>query len=109
MAGDDGAHYEIDSRELVAQTAGLRVQVLTIGPRQCVPWHHHTTITDTFFCLEGPIVVQTRRPDAVHEQQVGDRVSVPANRPHTVFAQGQGRCNFVLVQGVSRYDYIPED
>ena len=46
--------YELEDRELIAESAGLRVQVLTVGPGQCVPWHSHSQIADTFFCLEGP-------------------------------------------------------
>ena len=55
--------YELEGRELIAEAPGLRVQVLTLGPGQCVPWHRHTSITDTFFCLEGPVVITTREPD----------------------------------------------
>ena len=29
----------------IAESKGLRVQVLTIGPGQWVPWHRHTEIT----------------------------------------------------------------
>ncbi len=107
MVTETGEKYEIENRELIAESNGLRVQVLTIGPGQCVPWHHHTAITDTFFCLRGPMVVQTRRPDAAHELQPGERLSVPPNQPHTVFTPGDGRCSFVIVQGVGTYDYIP--
>lgn len=103
----DQRKYAIENRELVAQTHGLRVQVLTIGPRQRVPWHRHTRITDTFFCLEGPMVVETRRPNDVHELRTGDHLSVPPERAHTVYAQGGGRCKFVIVQGVGIYDYVP--
>ena len=101
------SRYQIEGRELIAQTGGLRVQVLTIGPGQCVPWHFHTKITDTFFCLEGPMVIETRDPGATLELGPGDRASVPPSRAHTVFAADGGRCKFVLVQGVGEYDYIP--
>ena len=107
MATVDERKYAIENRELIAQTKGLRVQVLTIGPHQCVPWHRHTRITDTFFCLEGPMVVETRQPDTAHELRTGDRLSVPPDCAHTVFAQAGGRCKFVIVQGVGSYDYIP--
>ena len=41
--------YDIEGREVIAQVKGLRTQILTIGPDQCVPWHHHSEVTDTFF------------------------------------------------------------
>lgn len=98
--------YEIEGRELIAQSDGLRVQVLTVGPGQCVPWHQHTRIADTFFCLEGPMVVETRVPGMKHVLEAGGRISVSANRPHTVYAPNDGRCQFVIVQGVGKYDYV---
>ncbi len=103
------ASYEIEGRELIAESDGLRVQVLTLGPGQCVPWHHHTTITDTFFCLDGPMIVETREPEASHHLERGERVAVPPGRPHRVTGADDGRCRFVIVQGVGEYDYIPED
>lgn len=107
MANVGRERYAIEGRELIAGTEELRVQVLTVGPRQCVPWHHHTRITDTFFCLEGPMVVETRQPNVMHELHIGDRLSVPPGRAHTVYARNGGRCRFVIVQGVGRYDYVP--
>src|SRR6516164_561985 len=54
--------YTIAGHELVAEGADLRVQVLTLAAGQCVPWHYHTEISDSFVCLEGPMVVETRAP-----------------------------------------------
>lgn len=78
---DSNAAYEIEGRELIADAPGLRVQVLTIGPEQCVPWHHHTEISDTFFCLEGPMIVETREPEAAVRLEVGQRTTVPPGQP----------------------------
>ena len=106
------APYEIEGRELVAEAEGLRVQVLTLARGEEVPWHRHTVITDTFFCLEGPMVVETREPSARHELVAGGRLDVLPGRPHRVSggtASGDGgRCRFALVQGVGEYDYLPE-
>ena len=52
--------YTIANRELVAEGADLRVQVLSLAAGQCVPWHYHSEISDNFVCLEGPMVVETR-------------------------------------------------
>ena len=57
--------YDIEGREVIAAVKGLRTQILTIGPDQCVPWHHHSEVTDTFFCIDGPMQIETRNPDAV--------------------------------------------
>lgn len=101
--------YELDGRELVAEAPGLRVQVLTVGPEQCVPWHHHTQISDSFFCIEGQMVLETREPSSVLHLRVGQRAIVPPLQPHRVTAAGGVRCRFVIVQGVGTYDYLPEE
>lgn len=103
------ASYEIEGRELIAQAPGLRVQVLSLGPGQCVPWHHHTAVTDTFFCLEGPMVVETRAPETSVRLATGERAAVPPGQPHRVTGADGGGCRFVIVQGVGEYDYHPEE
>jgi quercetin dioxygenase-like cupin family protein len=45
--------YPIAGRELVAEGADLRVQVMSLAAGQCVPWHYHSEISDSFVCLEG--------------------------------------------------------
>ena len=45
--------YEIAGRELVAEGADLRVQVLTLAAGQCVPWHYHSEISDSTVTAEG--------------------------------------------------------
>ena len=44
----------IADRESVMEGADMRVSVLTLGPSDCIPWHYHSDITDSFVCLEGP-------------------------------------------------------
>ncbi|MFT5290354.1 MAG: mannose-6-phosphate isomerase-like protein (cupin superfamily) [Planctomycetota bacterium] len=78
--------YELDGRELIAEAPGLRVQVLTLGHEQCVPWHHHTQISDSFFCLEGHVVLDTRQPSSVLHLRAGQRATVPPMQPRRVTA-----------------------
>ena len=69
--------YKLTRRENIAETAELRVRILTLGEDEKVPWHDHSEITDTFICLEGTVVVETRAPRARHELVQGDRLAVP--------------------------------
>ncbi len=101
--------YELEGRELIAEAAGLRVQVLTLGPGQAVPWHRHTSITDTFFCLEGSVQITTRAPASEVILMPGDRASVPPPQPHHVAPADGARCRFLIVQGVGEYDYLSEE
>lgn len=64
--------YKIDNRELIAESAGLRVQILTVGAGQCVPWHHHTDITDT--------LLLPRWPDGGGDPESGRRASPGSRR-----------------------------
>jgi quercetin dioxygenase-like cupin family protein len=99
--------YEIAGRELVAEGADLRVQVLTLAAGQCIPWHYHSEITDQMVCLDGPMVVETRAPRHTYELGKGERCSVPPKTAHYVRGRDGGACRFLIVQGVGVYDFVP--
>lgn len=97
--------YAIEGRQLIAEAPGLRVQILTLGNGEDVPWHYHTEVTDTFACLEGPMVV--KMPSGDHVLEAGDTCAVPPNTPHRVCGKDGGRCRYLVVQGVGAHDFIP--
>jgi len=99
--------YELAGRELVAEGTDLRVQVLTLAEGQSVPWHYHNEITDSFVCLKGPMVVETRAPRHDYRLMPGERCAVPPKTAHYVHGQGGGPCKFLIIQGVGVYDFIP--
>lgn len=99
--------YEIAGRETVAEGKDLRVLILTLAAGQCVPWHYHSEIADSFVCLEGPMVVETRAPRATHVLEPGQRCTVPAKTAHYVHGLNDGPCKFLIVQGVGVYDFVP--
>lgn len=107
MQSRSRGHYEIAGSELVAEGADLRVQVLTLAPGQCIPWHYHSEVTDHFVCLEGPMIVATRAPRTQHCLTPGERCTVPARTAHTVEGEAAGPCKFLIVQGVGVYDFVP--
>jgi quercetin dioxygenase-like cupin family protein len=101
------SNYELAGRELVAEGTDLRVQVLTLAAGQCVPWHYHSEITDAFVCLEGPMVVETRAPPNEYLLMPGQRCAVPPKTAHYVHGEDGGACQFLIVQGVGVYDFVP--
>ena len=107
MTDTTDERYAIERRQLIAETPELRVQILTLEHGQEVPWHYHTNVTDTFICLDGPMVVATKGAEAPHELAPGEDCTVPPNTPHRVAGMNDGRCRFVIVQGIGKYDYIP--
>ena len=101
------SHYEVAGREIVAEGADLRAQVLALAEGQCVPWHYHSAITDSFVCLEGPMVVETRAPRNRYRLDPGQRCAVPPKTAHYVHGEAGGACKFLIIQGVGVYDFVP--
>jgi quercetin dioxygenase-like cupin family protein len=99
--------YEVVEYEILAETPELRMVVLTLGKGQEVPWHWHTNVSDRFFCMQGPMVVETRAPREVFELDAGQTCIVPAKRAHRVSGKNGGPCKFGNLQGVGAYDFNP--
>lgn len=95
--------------ELIAETADLRVSRITLAPGGSIPWHHHSHVDDRFFCTEGEMTVKTSWPQETHRLTPGGDCMVPARTAHVVTNVGEGRCRFVLVQGMGAYDRVPEE
>jgi quercetin dioxygenase-like cupin family protein len=96
----------IAGREVVMEGQDMRAVVLTLAAGQCIPWHYHSEITDSFVCLAGPMVVETRAPRASHVLQAGERCTVAPKTAHYVHGQDDGPCQFMILQGVGEYDNV---
>ena len=90
----------------VMEGADMRASILTLAAGECVPWHYHSTITDSFVCLDGPMEVETRAPRALHRLDPGGRCEVTPRTAHTVRGVAGGPCRFLLLQGVGVYDNV---
>ncbi len=110
--------YDVEERVTVAEAPGLRVRRLSLRAGESVPWHLHTEITDTFFCMDGPMQVTTREgaagesgagpaDDSVHVLRAGETLAVGPGTWHLVTGVEGGACRFMIVQGVGTYDYVP--
>lgn len=95
--------------EWIAKGTDVGVQERTLEPGQVIPWHYHTTIRDTTYCLEGTVQIEMLDPPERVLLEVGQSHSVPSGRPHQVTPHGGRRCRFLLVQGVGQYDRHPVD
>jgi len=102
-----GTGLKIAGYETVMEGEDMRVVMLTLAAGECVPWHYHSEISDKFFCLDGPIVVETRAPRNEYELQRGEGCTVPPKTAHTVHGKNSGPCRFLVLQGVGVYDNIP--
>ena len=100
--------YKIKKHQRLAVVDNLRVSILTLAERDEVPWHYHTHIDDEFFCMEGPMQIETRQPESTQILHPGKTFKVPAGRPHRVSGLNNGGCQFLIIQGVGKYDFVPE-
>src|SRR5260221_13203906 len=98
--------YAIAGRELVAEGADLRVQVLSLAAGQCVPWHYHSEISDSFVCLEGPMVVETRAPRQVYRLVPGGGCAGPPQTADYVDGEGGGPCKILILEGIGVDDVV---
>ncbi|MEZ5831503.1 MAG: cupin domain-containing protein [Dongiaceae bacterium] len=104
--GGRGITLDIAGYETWMEGADMRARIFTLAAGQCVPWHNHSEITDSFVCLSGTLVVETRAPRARHVMPPGDRCSVPPKTAHYVHGEDMGPCQFLVLQGVGVYDNV---
>ena len=93
----------------IAKGSNVGVQERTLAPGQVIPWHYHTVITDTTYCLEGTVQIELLGPPERVLLSVGHSCAIATNRPHQITAHGDVPCRMLLVQGVGEYDRHPVD
>jgi quercetin dioxygenase-like cupin family protein len=93
----------------IAKGADVGVQERTLHPGQEIPWHYHTVITDTTYCLDGSVQIEMLGPAEQVVLAVGQHHAIPTNRPHRITPSGDRSCRFLLIQGVGAYDRHPID
>ena len=85
--GQIGMTLDVAGYETAMEGEDMRAVVLTLDPGQTVPWHYHSTITDSFVCLKGPMVVETRAPRNTYVLNPGERCAVPPKTAHPIVAR----------------------
>ena len=105
MSAQEGV-YPANKRETIAEAPGLRVRMLALGEGQRVPWHYHNNITERIVCMEGPMQVKTRDPDAAHLLEPGQMYALAPRTVHYVSGVDHRPCMFISVQGVGEYDFV---
>jgi mannose-6-phosphate isomerase-like protein (cupin superfamily) len=91
-----------------AERPGFRISEIRLSTTQRVPWHHHSNIEDTFYVLAGCIRITLQQPDEEIDLGVGESWGpVRSGRPHLVTNAGTGPANFLVLQGMGDYDFLP--
>lgn len=91
--------------ETLIETGDVRVRILSLALGEATAWHHHSAVTDRMVCLQGPVAVECRDPEARYELPAGGYCEVAVNRVHRVVNLSAGEARYLLVQGVGRYDF----
>ena len=105
--GDASGQYEVERRARHAERPGFRISELQISPTQSVPWHYHNHVRDTFYVIEGSILVALRDPAESVRLGPGETYTVAPRRPHLVANAGDVSATFLILQGIGEYDYVP--
>lgn len=99
--------YEVERSARHAERPGFRIIELEITTTQRIPWHHHTNVHDTFYVLQGCILVSARDPAEEVRLSPGETCAIQARRPHQVTNAGEGPAVFLVLQGLGQYDFVP--
>src|ERR1700753_862183 len=98
--------YSIARTELVFSSQDVHARIMTLAPQQTIPWHYHSEVTDYYFVLSGILTVETKLPAALRTLAMGERYKLVPRERHCLSNRELVDCQFLLLQGVGRYDWI---
>jgi quercetin dioxygenase-like cupin family protein len=98
--------YNVKKIEAIAIGTDVQARLFTLAPADVIPWHQHSESTDHYFVLRGALTIETRHPDARRELKIGERHQITPGTTHLISNRGAQDCEFLLVQGVGKYDWI---
>jgi quercetin dioxygenase-like cupin family protein len=101
--------YTVKNCELLVAGANVQARLFTLAPGESIPWHYHSEITDHYFVLRGALTIVTRCPASECVFEIGDRHHLDPGMAHFLANRGATDCQFLLLQGVGKYDWIKAD
>ena len=99
-------NYIVKNVELVVSGANVQARVLTLAPKDVIPWHYHSESIDHYFVLRGTLTIETRDPDGEWKLEIGDRHRIMSGIAHLISNRGTTDCQFLLLQGVGKFDWL---
>ena len=103
------ANYQVKNVEPVVVGSDVQARVFTLAPGDVIPWHYHGESTDHYFVLRGTLTIETRAPDHRATLGVGERFKIVPGTAHRISNEAPANCQFLLVQGVGKYDWHKAD
>jgi quercetin dioxygenase-like cupin family protein len=101
--------YEVKNVEPVVVSNDIQVRVFTLAGGDVIPWHYHSESTDHSFVLQGALTIETRGPDNQRVLTVSERHKILPGTAHRISNESASECQFLLVQGVGKYDWHKAD
>jgi quercetin dioxygenase-like cupin family protein len=103
------ANYTVKNIETVLVGTDVQARLFTLAPGEVIPWHSHSESTDYYFVLGGKLTIEKRTPDERRAIDVGERYQINAGNAHTLSNREAEDCQFLLLQGIGRFDWIKAD
>jgi len=99
-------NYAVENSELIVAGTNVQARLILLAPGQIIPWHYHSEITDHYFVLRGALKIETMNPKFTRTLVVGERHQLTPGTAHSLSNRISVDCQFLLLQGVGRYDWI---
>jgi len=102
-------NHQVKNVESVVVGTDVQARVFKLAPGDVIPWHYHGVSTDHYFVLRGTLTIETRAPDTRQALGLGERFKITPGTAHRISNEAPADCQFLLVQGVGKYDWHPAD
>lgn len=100
------SNYQVKSVEPIMMGTEVRARLFTLAPGDVIPWHSHSEAADHYFVLAGELTASTRAPEETSTVGVGRNYRIPPGRPHSIANRSAADCQFLLLQGVGKFDWL---
>lgn len=93
------------NREII-RTDNVLVRAMELEGGASTDWHYHNEVKDYFVCLSGSVRIESKGPEETFELSPGERAEIMPPQIHRVVNMHNDKSEYLLVQGVGRYDFI---
>ncbi len=98
----------INHGDVILKTSDVLIRVLKLEVGSSTGWHHHSVVSDFVVCLNGAVAVETKNPEQTKDLLPGQRYRIEPMQAHCVKNTAAQASEYLLVQGIGSYDFIPD-
>ncbi len=97
----------INREDVILKTSDVLIRVLRLEQGSSTGWHHHSVVSDFVVCFSGEVEVETKNPEQSKVLLPGQRYRIEPMQLHCVKNTSAKASEYLLVQGIGSYDFIP--